>query len=374
MNFDFSADTTAMREQARRFLSDRIAPGTVRRQAESGAPFDAALWSDMARMGWLGAAVPEAFGGAELGYEALCMLAEEIGRTLAPVPFSSSIYLGAEALLLFGTPAQMRRWLPAIADGSVVATLALAEGAGEPAPANIAARFAAGAISGRKLPVFDGGAAGIVVVAARDATGSIGLYLVERGPGVVAHALRTLELGGSAVALDLDGAAAEPLPGATGWPDVMRLLERAAILFAFEQVGGAQAALDMAVAYARERFAFGRPIAAMQAVKHQLADIYVAVELARSNAYHGAWALDSGGGDGAAATARIAATVAYERAATQNIQTHGGIGFTWEADCHLHYRRAKRLSGQIGSARFWRNRLIDILSARNVRGEPDGLQ
>ncbi|MEJ0048150.1 MAG: acyl-CoA dehydrogenase family protein [Rhodospirillales bacterium] len=140
MNFDFSADTTAMREQARRFLSDRIAPGTVRRQAESGAPFDAALWSDMARMGWLGAAVPEAFGGAGLGYEALCMLAEEIGRTLAPVPFSSSIYLGAEALLLFGTPAQMRRWLPAIADGSVVATLALAEGAGEPAPANIAAR------------------------------------------------------------------------------------------------------------------------------------------------------------------------------------------------------------------------------------------
>jgi acyl-CoA dehydrogenase len=375
MNFDFSPETTAMRDQVRRFLTGRIGPGTVRRQAASGEPFDRALWSEMARMGWLGVTMPEAFGGAGLGYEALCMLAEEIGRTLAPVPFSASLYLTAEAVSMFGTPAQMRSWLPGIADGSVVATFALAEGAGEPVPANIAARASSGTVSGRKLPVFDGGAADIVIVAARDATREIGLYLVERGPGLAAQPLRTLDLGGSAVALRFDLSPAERLPGAANWSDIMRLLDRGAILFAFEQLGGAQAALDMAVGYARDRFAFGRPIGALQAVKHQLADIYVAVELARSNAYYGAWALDSGVADlaSAAAAARVAATIAYERAATQNIQTHGGIGFTWEADCHLHYRRAKRLSGQIGSARFWRNRLIDMLSARTPGGAKDGL-
>ena len=368
MNFDFSADTTEMREQVRRFLADRIAIGTVRRQAESGEPFDRPLWQEMARMGWLGVAVPESLGGSGLGHEALCMLAEEIGRTLAPVPFSSSLYFGAEALLLFGSPAQKARWLPAIADGSVVATLALAEGNGEPLPDSIVSHETAGIVSGRKHPVFDGGAAGLIVAAARDESGSIGLYLLEAGPAIPAQMLRTLELGCSTVALQLDTVAAERLPGAAGWPDVMRLLDRAAILFAFEQVGGAQAALDMSVQYACNRFAFGQPVGAMQAIKHQLADVYVAIELARSNAYAGAWALESDAAEitQAACTARVAAIAAYELAATQNIQTHGGIGFTWESDCHLHYRRAKRLSGQIGSARFWRNRLIDALSAPAV--------
>ena len=368
MNFDFSADTTEMREQVRRFLSDRITIGTVRRQAESGDAFDGPLWQEMARMGWLGVAVPESFGGAGLGHEALCMLAEEIGRTMAPVPFSSSLFLGAEALLLFGSPAQKARWLPGIADGSVPATLALAEGNGEPLPASIAARETAGLMSGQKFPVFDGGAARFIVAAARDESGGIGLYLVEAGFRAQAQRLRTLELGGSTVALRFDAAAAERLPGAAGWPDVMRLLDRAAILFAFEQIGGAQAALDMAVHYACDRFAFGQPIGAMQAIKHQLADVYVAIEIARSNAYFGAWALESDAAEltQAACTARVAAIAAYELAATQNIQTHGGIGFTWDSDCHLHYRHAKRLAGQIGGARFWRNRLIDALSASAV--------
>jgi acyl-CoA dehydrogenase len=368
MNFDFSAETTEMREQARRFLADRIGIGTVRRQAASGQPFDHPLWLEMGRMGWLGVAVPETMGGAGLGHEALCMLAEEIGRAQAPVPFSSSLYLGAEALLLFGSPGQKARWLPGISDGSVVATLALAEGIGEPSPANIAAQETAGTISGRKLPVFDGGAAGLIVTAARDETGSIGLYLVEAGALLPAQPIRTLELGGSTVALQFDAISAERLPGAAGWHDVMRLLDRAAILFAFEQIGGAQAALDMVVHYARDRFAFGQPIGAMQAIKHQLADVYVAIELARSNAYFGAWALETDAAEitQAACIGRVAAIAAYELAATQNIQTHGGVGFTWDSDCHLHYRRAKRLSGQIGSARFWRNRLIDALSVPAV--------
>jgi alkylation response protein AidB-like acyl-CoA dehydrogenase len=166
--------------------------------------------------------------------------------------------------------------------------------------------------------------------------------------------------------LVFDGAAAEPLgaPG-IGWPLVERLLDRAAVLVAFEQLGGAQAALDMAREYALGRFAFGRQIASFQAIKHKLADMYVAVELARSNAYYGAWALSKDAPElpVAAATARVAATEAYYQNAKENIQVHGGMGFTWEFDCHLHYRRAKLTSLMLGSARRWKDLLVTRLQA-----------
>jgi len=157
------------------------------------------------------------------------------------------------------------------------------------------------------------------------------------------------------------------LPLAQDWHAVTALLDRAAILFAFEQVGGAQAALAMALNYAQNRYAFGRPLAALQALKHKLADIYVLTELARSNAYFGAWALDSNAPElaSAAAAARLSANEAFYQAAKENIQIHGGMGFTWESDCHLFYRRAKQMAGNLGSARYWRNRLIDRLLTQN---------
>jgi alkylation response protein AidB-like acyl-CoA dehydrogenase len=164
-----------------------------------------------------------------------------------------------------------------------------------------------------------------------------------------------------------DNVAAEPLgaPGA-GWPLVRKLLDRAAVLVAFEQVGGAQAALDMAREYAMGRFAFGRPIASFQAIKHKLVDMYVALELARSNAYYGAWALSTDAPDlpVAAAAARVSATEAFWLAAKENIQTHGGMGFTWEFDCHLYYRRAKLLALSLGSARRWKHELMNRLAGR----------
>ncbi|MBP7334356.1 acyl-CoA dehydrogenase family protein [Niveispirillum sp.] len=366
MNFDFSDDVTAMRREVQAFLADRLPVGAVRQFLENGPAVDGALWAEMAAMGWLGLTIPEEYGGSGLGHEALCMLAEEVGAFLPPVPFASTLYLAAEALLGFGSDAQKAAWLPRLADGSVTGAFALAEGAGEPGADGIRALVEQGRLSGSKAPVFDLDGAGLLIVAARDAAGQVGLYLIDpAAPGMERRKLRTLDLAHGAWSAEFHDVAAEPLPGAVGWPAIARLLDRAAVLFAFEQVGGGRAALEMATSFAMDRFAFGRPIASMQAIKHKLADIYVAVELARSNAYFGAWALHEDAAElpRAAASARIAAIDAYQLAARENIQTHGGMGFTWEADCHLHYRRAATLAGIIGGARHWRDRLFDQLAA-----------
>ncbi len=368
MNFDFSDDVTTMRGEVRRLLHDRFPRGAVRQQVDAGAPFDRDLWRELGAMGWLGVALPEAVGGADLGYEALCMIAEEIGGALPPAPFASSVYFAAEALVLFGSAEQQVRWLPGIAAGEAVGTVAIAEGIGDPRPGGIATVAAKGALTGVKLPVVDGDIADFAVVAAKGAGGEPGLWLVDlTAPGVTREAIESLDLVRRSVRLTLDGAAAEPLPGGQDWPAIERLLDRAAILVAFEQVGGAQAALDMAVGYAQDRFAFGRSIGSFQAIKHKLADVYVATELARSNAYFGAWAIANDAADlpVAAATARIAATDAFSLAAQENIQTHGGMGFTWDSDCHLFYRRARELAVVAGSQRYWRRRLIDRLDAQN---------
>jgi len=368
MNFEFSDDVTSMREEVNRFLNEQLPAGAVRQQIETGDMLDRDLWSKIAEMGWLGAAIPEAFGGVELGYEALCMIAEEIGRALPSVPFGSSIYLAAQAILLFGSQAQKEIYLPQLAAGSVIGTFALAEGAGDPSAQAVRAQVAGGKLSGTKLPVFDGLAADLVIVAAQTGAGEPGLYIIDlNGPGVARRAVESLDLGRKAAVIEFDGAPAEILPLAADWSAVTGLLDRAAILFAFEQVGGAQKALTMALNYAQERYAFGRPIAALQAIKHKLADIYVLTELARSNAYFGAWALDTNAAElpAAAAAARLSANEAFFEAAKENIQIHGGMGFTWDSDCHLFYRRAKQIAGNIGSARYWRNRLIDRLLTQN---------
>jgi len=370
MNFAFSDEQQALRDQARKFLSDRAAPARVRRILESDEPFDRELWRGMGELAWTGTAIPESYGGAGFGYLELCVLAEELGRSLAPTPFSSSVYLATEALLLAGSAAQKRRWLPGLALGETIGCFALAEGPRAPHPGNLETVAHGGRLTGAKLPVADGDVADVAVVAARsdvDATAA-SLYLVPLdGAGVTRARVDTVDPTRSHARLAFDGAAAEPLgePGA-GWALVERLLDRAAVLFAFEQVGGAQAALDMARDYALGRFAFGRPIGSFQAIKHKLADVYVALELARSNAYYGAWALstDAPALPVAAATARVAASEAFYLAAKENIQTHGGMGFTWEFDCHMYYRRAKLLALSLGSARRWKHTLISRLETR----------
>jgi alkylation response protein AidB-like acyl-CoA dehydrogenase len=367
MNFDFSDDLKQLRDEARRFLSEQSTPAVVRRALDGQETYAADLWRGIAEMGWIGAAVPEEYGGAGLGYEGLCVLAEELGRVVAPVPFASSAYLAAEAILLAGTEAQKREWLPKLADGSVIGCFALAEGTGNPDPAGIRARVVGGRLSGVKYPVTDGGIADIAVVAARDDAGEVGLFLTPL-EGVGRRDLKTLDPTHNHARLDFESTRASPLGRPGGWHQIQRLLERAAILIAFEQVGGADACLKMAVAYAQERYAFGRPIGSFQAIKHKLADVYVALELARSNAYYGAWALAADASELplAAAAARVSAIEAFHLASKENIQTHGGIGFTWQVDCHLFYRRSKHLALVLGGAPFWKNHLVGLIETRNA--------
>ena len=371
MNFAFSEEQQALRDQARKFLADRAAPARVRRILESDEPYDRELWRGMAELAWMGTAIPESHGGAGFGYLELCVLAEELGRSLAPTPFSSSVYLATEALLLAGSPEQQKRWLPRLALGEAIGCFALAEGPRAPHPGHLTTLARDGRLSGTKLPVPDGDVADFAIVAAKAAEGppaAVSLYLVELGAGGVTRApVATVDPTRSHARITFEGAAAEPLgPAGAGWPLVERLLDRAAVLVAFEQVGGAQAALEMARDYALGRFAFGRPIGSFQAIKHKLADVYVAVELARSNAYYAAWALSTEAAElpVAAAAARVAASEAFFHAAKENIQTHGGMGFTWEFDCHMYYRRAKLLALTLGSTARWKDKLITRLLAR----------
>jgi alkylation response protein AidB-like acyl-CoA dehydrogenase len=368
MDFDFSPDQQQLKDQARRYLADHCDRTAVRAVLDGPQSFDAQLWQGLADQGYLGAAIPEAYGGLGAGYGELCVIAEELGRVVAPVPFSSSIAIAAELLLHAGTEAQKQRWLPLLASGQTIATLALAERPGRVTAATIQAVAEAGRLSGSKLPVPDGDIAHLAIVAARDAGASasaISLYLVDlNGAGVQRQSLPSIDPTRSQARIDFSQAEAEPLgaPGA-GLAIVDAVYDRTAVLMAFEQVGGADVALQAACDYAQERFAFGRPIGSLQAVKHLLADMYVSATLARSNAYYGAWALSTGAPElpEAAAAARVSATQAYQHCARNNIQVHGGMGFTWEFDCHLHYRRAHLLALALGSLSQWEDRLVDRL-------------
>jgi alkylation response protein AidB-like acyl-CoA dehydrogenase len=374
MEFDFSDDQKQLKDQARRFLEAKAPPKAVRVILEGPEPYDKALWKGLADMGFMGTAIPEEFGGLGATYLELCVIAEELGRAVAPVPFSSSIFLAAEFLLAAGTQAQKEAYLPKLASGELIGCLALAEGVGNPTPKSISASVERGKLTGVKIPVLDGNAADFAVVAARSGLGhdarSISLFLVDlKGAGVSSENVETIDPTRKQAKISFDGATAEPL-GATGdgWRILTDILDRAAVLTAFEQLGGADRALEMARDYALDRMAFGRPIGSFQAVKHMLADMYVSATLARSNCYYGAWALSTDAAElpEAAATARVSATQAYQHCSKNNIQVHGGMGFTWEFDCHLYYRRSNLLALALGSLSVWEDKLIERLRAKNA--------
>lgn len=368
MNFDFTEEQKSLKDEARRFLAARSPLPVVRAALENpGAGHDAQLWAKIGEQGWCGAAIPEAYGGLGIGHVELCALAEELGRALAPVPFASTVYQFAEAVLLAGSEAQKSDILPQVAAGALIGTLAVSEGPGVLTPDRIVARFAKGAVTGTKLPVADGAAANRAVVLARGPEGP-GLYIVDlTGPGIERRMVSTIDPTRGSAEIIFTEAPAEPLGGAgLGWEALSRIQDRAAILLAFEQLGGADRCLEMARDYALERYAFGRQIGSYQAIKHKLADVFIRNEVARANAYYGAWALstDSPELPVAAAAARVAGSAAYWLASKENIQTHGGIGFTWEADCHFFYRRARHLGLVLGAPRDWKRRLADRLEAR----------
>jgi acyl-CoA dehydrogenase len=369
MNFDFSDDLKLLRDQARRFLRERVPASAVRRILEGPAPFDKPLWNEVSAMGWTAAAIPEQYGGVGLGHLGLCVLAEELGSVLAPIPFSSSIYLASEALIAGGSETQRTAWLPKLAGGEVIGTFALSEGPGKADARKLRTTFRNGVLTGEKLPVPDGDLADMAIVAAQGERGIVLTLTDLRGPGITRSTIATIDPSRSHARIAFEGTPAELLGTlGDGASLLRRVQDRAAILFAFEQVGGAQRSLEMARDYALERYAFGRPIGSFQAIKHKLADVYVATELARSNAYYGAWALSRNAAELplAAAAARVSANEAFFLAAKENIQIHGGMGFTWAADCHLFYRRAKLLSLTLGSTRVWKDRLITQLETANA--------
>jgi acyl-CoA dehydrogenase len=375
MDFEFSDEQKQLGAEARRFLQAKCPPAAVRAVLEGPQTYDAALWRGLGEMGFLGVVVPEQYGGLGLGYLELCVVAEELGRALAPTPFSSSVFLATEFLLAAGSEAQKQSWLPKLTSGEAIGCFAFAESVGQVSPKNLQLSAANGRLNGAKLVVADGDIADVAVVAARTAPGTdargVSLFLADlKGPGVTRTTVETIDPTRSHASLTFNDAAAEPLGEAgDGWRLVSEVFDRAAVLTAFEQIGGADRALEMARDYALERMAFGRPIGSFQAIKHMLADMYVSAALARSNGYYGAWALSSGAAElpEAAASARVAATQAFQHCARNNIQVHGGMGFTWAFDCHLFYRRSNLLALNLGSLSQWQDALIQRMRERNVQ-------
>jgi len=364
MNFDFSDEQKLLQQTARDYLEANSPLTTCREILEGDQPYAAELWKGAAEMGWQGAVIPEQYGGAGFGHLELAMIAYEIGRALAPIPFGPSVYFATEAILRLGSDAQKQAWLPKLANGSAIGTFALTEKPGQNAADSIGAFVNGGRLSGVKMPVADGGVADVAVVAATEA-GHVGLYLVDlASSGIHRESLDSFDPSRSQASLRFDGVACEKLEG-SGAREIAKLLDVAAVLQAFEQVGAAERALEITREFILGRYAFGKPIAAFQAIKHRMADLWCKIEIARSNAYYAAWALANDDAELATAApiARIAASEAFEDTTVEMIEFHGGVGYTWEYDCHLFYRRAKLLSSSLGTPKYWKNLLIDRLQA-----------
>ena len=348
-------------EQVRRLLAELGGGDRQRALIDKEEDWDKPLWKKFAAAGFPGAAIPAEWGGAGLSQLDLGAISQEIGRANAAIPFFSSIILAAQTLLRAGSPSQKDRWLPRLASGEIVATLAYPStpwGSKDTIPT---VQLRDGRLTGTCTPVADAGVADIAIVAADTPEGSR-LALVELdSPGVSRTRLRSFDELRAHYLLRFEEARAEPLSVETQAP-LAGIFDRAAVQAAFEAIGGGEAAMLMARDYALKRVIFGRPLAGYQAIKHKLADIYVAIELARTSAFDAALAADGGdGGDRlaiAAAVARLKAMDAFENAARENLHIHGGFGYTFEADCHFYYRRERTLALSLGGRLPWAERLL----------------
>ncbi len=371
MDFRFTDEQQALREMARAFLSEASGPEQVRAAMVSERGHDPELWKRIAgELGWPAVTIPEAHGGLGLSEVELIALMEVTGEALLCAPLLSSVCLGASALCTAGTEEQKRAWLPGIAEGTITATLAHAESHGDWDPQRIEASFRregdALVFSGRKHHVVDGQSADLVILAARE-EGSRGrdglaLFLAPADtPGLERRARPTLDQTRRLAEVELDGLR---LPvaarlGNAGAEALDAILQRAAIALAAEQLGGAQRCLEMAVAYAKERVQYGRPIGAFQAIKHKCADMMTRVECARSAVYYAACVAAEGGDELplAASMAKAAASDAYGFAAGSALQIFGGVGFTWEYDIHLYFKRARSSTTLLGDVAYHRERV-----------------
>jgi alkylation response protein AidB-like acyl-CoA dehydrogenase len=373
MDFRFTEEQEELRAIARAFLEEHSGSEAVRKAMETDAGFDPALWERIAgELGWTAVHVPEAYGGLGLGFVELAALQEIMGGALLCAPYFSSVCLGAVALLEAGSEAQKQAHLPGIAEGRTRATLAFSGERGTNDPEAVTATVRREGdelvLDGAHAFVLDGHTADLLVVAARQpgSAGADGLCLVAV-PGDAAGLTRTrrptVDRTRRLARIELHGARvpADALLGEAGAaaPALARTLQLAAIALAAEQVGGAQRCLDMSVAHALERVQFGRPIGSFQAIKHKCADMMIAIESARSAAYYAACVAAEQGEELAvcASLAKAYCSEAYFSCAAEAIQIHGGVGFTWEYDVHLHFKRARASESFLGEPAWHRERV-----------------
>jgi alkylation response protein AidB-like acyl-CoA dehydrogenase len=370
MNFSFSEDQTLLRNSVRAALDEQCKPARVRAMMDDERGYDEALWGEMAKLGWLGLPFAEEQGGAGLGLVELALVLEEMGRAAYPGPYFASVVLAGLGLQAGGSAAQKERWLPAIASGQARGTAALLEDSLDWDPASTtatAARRDAGfRLSGVKRFVPWAHVADVALVPARGPEG-VSLFLLDpRAPGVTLTPMVGIDLTTRWSEMRLDGAAGElmgPVGGAG--PVLEGLLRRAAVGASAEMLGAARRCLDMSVGYAKVREQFGQLIGSFQAVRHRCAEMLLEVEKAHAAVYYAAWALGAGAEDAAMAASVCKSFVseAARQVCGDAIQVHGGIGFTWEYDLHLYFKRAKALEPLYGDAAYHREMIVRALSA-----------
>jgi alkylation response protein AidB-like acyl-CoA dehydrogenase len=371
MKFSFSDEQIAFRTALRRFLSEKSPPGEVRRLMETDLGYDGNVWRQMSQeLGLTAIHIPASYGGQGFGVSELAIATEEMGRCLLCAPYFASTVMGATAIMKAGSEDQKQTLLPGIAAGEVIATLAFTEvhGRWNAEAVGMTATPANGkyVLNGTKSFVLDGHSADLVVVAARrpDSKGAEGISLFTvagNAAGLERDLLKSVDLtrklaklrfaNVEATLIGEEGNAVGPL---------QETLDLAAICLANEMVGGAERLMQDAVAYAKMRVQFGRPIASFQSLKHKAADMLMEVELAKAGAYYAAAAADEGAEDVSALASLAKATAAdtYMQTAIHAVQIHGGIGFTWENDTHLWYKRAKSSEVFLGGSDYHRERLM----------------
>jgi alkylation response protein AidB-like acyl-CoA dehydrogenase len=377
MDIGFTEEQELLRESARRFLESECTAQFVRQRMSEPAAVTDEFWRKLADQGWFGIIYPEEESGSGLGLVDLVVLMEEMGRAVMPGPFLSTVLLGGAAITEAGAPAQRRQWLPQIVAGSAKAALAWTEPnlRWDAAGITLRAHEAGGGfrLSGTKMFVGDAHLADILVIAARTRDGStmedgVSLFLVPKEtPGLTVSVLPTIDETRKLCEVRLDNIAV-PAGGLLGeihqgWTPLSRVIARATVALAAEMCGGAQQVLDMTVAYAKIRIAFGKPIGSYQGVKHQAADMLVAIENAKSLTYYAAWAVDQGLDEAplAVSMAKAAASDMSRKIAGTGIQLHGGIGMTWEHDLQLYFKRAKASEVAFGDATWHRERVAQLM-------------
>jgi alkylation response protein AidB-like acyl-CoA dehydrogenase len=350
----------AIATESRRVLEARISKDDLLPLLETSGRYHEGFWTTAKEQGWTALALPEAYGGLDLGLVELGLIAHQAGRSLSGAPFLTSGFGAAKAIELLGTDAQKQRWLPGLASGEAIGAVAFAAGA-DPLPARPDLTCASGHIEGRARSVTAGLAADVAVVLA-DEAGTPVLALVDLA-GVERSAIDSFDNSRLIADLRFAGTPAEVIatgPAAHG--AALQILALQAVVTAHEQTGGAEALMEIARDYAVTRKAFGQPIGAFQSIKHRIAELYGLVELARANCIHAAARADQADFITAAAAARLSATEAYDTAARDCVQIHGGIGVTWEIGLHLHMRRSRSLALEQGNSLFWEDILVDRLA------------